>query len=248
MYSNMKLKLYFSPACMLTALFCLALILPATAQSGAQKAPTGKATKATATTTGTGIKTTNSTPYCDELLPIVKKSLSATANDRCATQQTACECIERKSGLLIQGVVTVQPTELKCIPVPVLSPIYGNPPGADAARAIAPGGTSPTSTAPKAIDPQPVDPAVQWRSGIMQSNCVKSGTSLEVYISGYNLATCDKDRFTISWESDGRQIGSGKRVECICGKTVKVTIKEVATGATSTHTVQLNSCPGGGKE
>lgn len=209
----MQMKICFAPAGVLPVLFFLMLAGSANAQTTAPVAVPAKAPAAV--------------PYCDDLLPTVKKNLTATANDKCATQLTTCECIERKSGLNIQAYVNVQPVDAKCKPLTVVEPTF--------------------VSVPTSADALPWVKAA-WNPVILQNNCIKSGTSLEVKLPGYDLAKCDKGKFAFSWEVDGKTAGSGNRIDCVCGKEVKVTVKEVATGTTSTQTIQLNSCPGGGKE
>lgn len=208
----MQMKISFAPAGALVTLFFLVLTGSANAQTTTPVAAPAKAPAVVAV------------PYCDDLLPTVKKTLTATANGKCATQLTTCECIERKSGLKIQAHVNIQPVDAKCKPLTVVEPTFANLPasGPDALPWVKP----------------------SWNPVVLQSNCTKSGTSLEVHLPGYDLAKCDKGKFTFSWDVDGKSTGTGSKVECVCGKEVKVNIKEVATGTTSTQTIKLNACTG----
>ena len=225
----MKLTIKILSSALLLCSLSLFVVSTATAQRTTPKPATTKtADNHAARSAGTAVGTAP-LPYCDVLMGDLKTKLGKSANEQCSTQHVPCACRDRKSGMTLYGSVLVQPTDTKCHPVKI-------------GTASLPDGSA---TAGRNANPQGSAELHQaaWVPEIVLSNCTLQGTSLEVFIPNRDIAGCDREHFAFKWELDGKMISTERRVECVCGKNVKVTITEQSMGTTYVHFITLNSCP-----
>ena len=71
---------------------------------------------------------------------------------------------------------------------------------------------------------------------ILQSPCTKDGVNLTL---SFPDANTELAKYTFSWEVDGKRIGQGQQVSCVCGKSAKVTIAEKGSKRTTSKTMSL---------
>lgn len=75
---------------------------------------------------------------------------------------------------------------------------------------------------------------------VLQSVCTREGVTLDVKFPN----TCiDPSQYDIAWEVDGRSVGKGGQVNCVCGKSAVVTLTEKSTGRTAIKRMNIaNAC------
>ncbi len=166
-----------------------------------------------------GTVNTAKVEFCDIALPKLETTLKSEANATCNTQYACIECKDRASSLVIAATLVVQPEKADCKP----------------AASIA----TQTSSLSRGGD---MVQAPNFNASILQSPCFASGTNLEVYVAGYGTASRE---FTYLWEMDGLKGGHLPSIQCASGKTASVRVTQLATGASKTLVVTLNSSVSG---
>ena len=73
---------------------------------------------------------------------------------------------------------------------------------------------------------------------VMQSICTREGVSLMLSSPDVRF---EVDKYTYSWEVDGKRAGNGTDLNCTCGQNVKVTVYEKGTKRSVTKSIRLNS-------
>lgn len=161
-------------------------------------------------------------PYCDQVKDLVKKEMQDQANMDCQTVYRCVDCIERAAGTQ------------KCLPV-VMHP------GAGCGAILQP--VDDMAGAPQKNE-MPSTDEQQFRFEIFQSQCLNGNINLHAMVwSGSPEKMQAADQYKYAWDVDGKAAGNTSRLDCVSGKTVRLTVTQAASGHSKTTAVKIIQAP-----